>query len=111
MSDPTTARTILQQLGGNRFIVTTGAKDFVYDDNSLRFRIPRNRSKANLVTISLRGDDTYTMVFRHYIAPKLSRKTWEWTKEKDETIRRFEGVYCDQLQELFIEVTGLVTRL
>lgn len=111
MSDPAVARTILQQLGGNKFIVMTGAKDFVYDDNSLRFRIPRNRSRANLVTVSLRGDDTYTMVFRRYIPSKLSLKTCKWTEEKDETIRRFEGIYFDQLQELFTEVTGMYTKL
>ncbi len=111
MSNPEVARTILQQLGGNKFVVMTGAKDFVYDDNSLRFRIPRNKSKANIVTVSLRGDDTYNMIFRRYIMPKLNRKTWEWSKEKDETIRRFEGIYFDQLQELFTEVTGMYTRL
>lgn len=82
MSNPAVAQTILQQLGGNKFVVMTGAKDFVYDDNSLRFRIPRNKSKANIVTVSLRGDDTYNMIFRRYIMPKLNRKTWEWSKER-----------------------------
>ena len=43
--------TILEQLGGNRFISMTGAKTFVWDDNKLQFSIPRNQSKANKVVI------------------------------------------------------------
>lgn len=111
MSSRVVADTIYQQLGGGRFCVVTGAKEFVYDDNSLRFRIPRNASKANMVKIELRGDDTYNMIFRKVIAPKLNMKTFEFDKGKDEIIRKFEGIYCDQLQELFTEVTGMYTRL
>lgn len=111
MSNPKVANIIYQQLGAGKFRVMTGAKDFVYDDNSLRFRIPRNMSKANIVKIELRGDDTYNMIFRQVIAPKLDKKTFEFKNGKDEVIRKFEGVYCDQLQELFTEVTGMYTRL
>ena len=111
MSNPEVAAIIYQQLGSGRFKVMTGAKNFIYDDNSLQFNIPRNRSKANLVKITLRGDDTYDMVFRHYALPRLSHKTWEFSKGVDEVVRKFEGVFFDQLQELFTEVTGMYTHL
>ena len=111
MSDRRVADTIYQQLGGNKFTVMTGAKHFVYDDNSLRFNIPRNMSRANTVKITLRGDDTYDMVFRQVITPKLSHKTWEFSKGKDVVIREFNGIFFNQLAELFTEVTGMYTRL
>jgi hypothetical protein len=49
------AETILEQLGGKRFIVMTGAKHFAADGNALRFRLPSNFAKSgiNAVTISI----------------------------------------------------------
>ena len=38
---------ILQQLGGNKFLAMTGAKNLVGDGNTLRMTLPRNGSKAN----------------------------------------------------------------
>ena len=38
-TDMRVAETILSQLGGNRFRVMTGAKNFAATDNSLRMRI------------------------------------------------------------------------
>lgn len=53
----TIAETILEQLGGNKFVVMTGAKNFVKTDNSLKFFLPRRAgSKVNLVTITLEND-------------------------------------------------------
>ena len=63
------ASIILQQLGGRRFVAMTGAKCLVAIDNGLRFRIGRNGSKANMVNIVLRGDDTYTMTFLYVRNP------------------------------------------
>ena len=38
----TIATTILQQLGGSRFIAMTGAKNLVAEENALIFRLPEN---------------------------------------------------------------------
>ena len=98
------ASTILQQLGGNKFIVMTGAKDLVFSSGrkncgALEFRIGRNSSKANKICIELRPDDTYDMTFFRYAKMELKE------------LKKHEGIYFDQLQELFTEFTGMYTRL
>ena len=59
---------ILDQLGGNRFLVMTGCHHLVGDTDkkSLRMTIPRNASRANRLEIILEPDDTYRMEFRRY---------------------------------------------
>ena len=57
------ANAILEQLGGNKFIAMTGAKNFVSDGNTLRMTLPKNRSKANRLYVTLDATDTYTMYF------------------------------------------------
>ena len=111
MSNLNVPNTIYQQLGGNRFVAMTGAKYFVGDKNSLRFKIGRNKSKTNTVEITLRGDDTYDMTFKRVTMPRISLKTGKNIEGKNETIQEFHGVFFDQLQELFTEVTGLYTHL
>ncbi len=111
MSNLEVANTIYQQLGGGRFVAMTGAKYFVGDKNSLRFKIGRNKSKTNTVEITLRGDDTYNMTFKHVTMSRISLKTGKYIEGKDDIIREFSGVYFDQLQKLFTEVTGMYTHL
>ena len=128
------AKIILQQLGGRQFAMMTGAKQFVAIDNGVRFRIGRNKTRANLVKIVLRGDDTYNMEFwhigqevnpytilMHYANKGLSEE--EFNKQVKAATERaqkaaepvklkaYEGIYCDQLQELFTQYTELYTRL
>ena len=105
------AETILTQLGGNRFIVMTGAKNLMADGNSLRMTLARNASKANRLTITLDPSDTYTMRFFKYTPGKLNAKTGAWVDDKVVEVAEFSGVYCDQLQELFTQVTGMYTHL
>lgn len=102
---------ILQQLGGNKFIVMTGAKNLVSDGNTLRMSLPKNMSKANKLDITLDETDTYTMRFYKYTAGKLNKKTWSWTEDKVTEVKTLDGVYCDMLQEMFTQVTGMYTRL
>ncbi len=104
--------TILQQLGGNKFLVMTGAKNLAFDkisktnkNVSLQMKLPRNNSGANTLKISLMGDDTYTMEFYN---GRLCRKTFDFKKSKQQT---FERIYNDQLQEIFTQVTGFYTSL
>lgn len=113
----TIADTILNQLGGNHFIVMTGAKNFVWDDknHTLRMTLPKNGSKANRLWITLNWDDTYTMDFFKYTAAKLKidhkAGTAKMIDEKKTEVKKYEHIYCDQLQELFTEVTKMYTHL
>lgn len=93
----TIAQTILEQLGGGRFVVMTGARAFVSTGKGLRFRVPSRT--ANVVEITLTPSDEYNMTFS-YIRGSSVRE-----------VKQFEGVYFDQLQSLFTEVTGMYTRL
>ena len=105
------ADTILEQLGGHKFVVMTGSSHFVSDKNTLRMKLAKNKSKANKLDITLNWDDTYTMRFYKYTAPRLNKKTFEYVDEKVVEVELFEGVYADMLQELFTQVTGMYTRL
>lgn len=97
------AKTILQQLGGNKFQAMTGAKDFVSSgSNSLSFKIPKNASGANGVHIQLTEDDTYDVEFVH-------AKTTGGYERK--TVKKLTGVHADQLQSTFKEITGMDTSL
>ena len=102
---------ILEQLGGQRFITMTGVKNLSYDGPTLRMSLPRNKSKANRLWITLNNNDTYTMRFFRYTAPRFITAKAEFTNEKVTEIKQFEGVYNTQLQELFTRVTGLYTHL
>jgi len=101
----TVAADILNQFGGKRFAFMFGAKDFFINDDMLQFKIGRNSAAINRVSVGLRADDTYYL--------KFSRVWWSNKDfENKETVKReFEGVYCDQLAELFRETTGLETRM
>lgn len=95
------AQIILQQLGGNKFTMMTGAKNFVGGENYLQFNIAANmtRNKCNLVKIELTPDDTYIVTFYNLRATNLK------------LISQHDDVYCDQLVKLFETQTGLYTYL
>ena len=106
------ANTILEQWGGNKFIVMTGASHFVSDGNTLRMTLPKNVSKANRLYITLdEVTDSYTMRFFRYTAPRMNTKTFTFTSEKVQEIHEVSGVYFDQLQPIFTSVTGFDTHL
>lgn len=105
------AKIILEQLGGKRFSLMTGSKNYLVGDISetnpnewLRMDLTRNSSGANKLKITLMGDDTYKMQFYKQTIKNYT----EVVISKEQT---FEGVYCDQLQKIFTQVTGLYTRL
>lgn len=102
---------ILEQLGGHRFVVMTGSKNFLSDGNKLRMTLAKNMSKANRLEITLDADDTYTMRFYKFTAGRFSKKTWTFTDDKITEIKSFSGVYCDMLQDIFTQVTGMYTSL
>ena len=76
------ANTILEQLGGQKFLAMTGANHLVADGNTLRMTLPKNASKANRLYITLDATDTYTMHFFKYTAGHLNKKTFAWIEDK-----------------------------
>jgi hypothetical protein len=105
----TVANTILAQLGGNRFIAMTGAKDLLGSDNYLIFSIGSNPSKANKVKITLMPSDTYKMEFYYYSTPKMT-KAGEIIGGLI-LIANFNDVYADNLRDIFTSVTKMHTSL
>lgn len=114
MADQTVAKTILAQLGGNRFIVMTGSKNLVSDTNSLSMRLSKNNSKAEYLVITLNAMDTYDMVFKKEVKKLNKDMASIGIKFYDRSIvdvETFDGVYNDMLQDIFTKVTGLRTSL
>ena len=128
------ANTILSQFGGHKFTVMTGAKNFVAIENGIRFNIGKNGSQANMVKVILNGDDTYTMSFikqgrevneytilMKYADKGLSEQEFNETVSKaiakakknaePKTLKEYDGLFFDQLQEFFTEYTKMYTRL
>jgi len=98
------AKTILQQLGGRRFMVMTGSKQPVAGENFLMLKLARNKSGANKLKVTLKKNDTYKVEFmRVSFGPKTGPKCTDKGT--------FDGVYFDQLQDIFEETTGLYTTL
>ena len=98
-SDQTIAREILKQLGGNKFIVMTGARQFVSDNNSLRFKIPRAKNGINFVKITLNSLDLYDVEYGKIFGEKYTVVNIE------------NNIYDDMLIPSFEKNTGLYTKL
>lgn len=108
----TVADVILEQLGGNRFLAMTGAKNLIDTGDGIRMTIPRNKSKANRLEITLdMSADAYNMRFYRYSPAHADHRRMTWVDEKVTEVKAFNGVYFDMLQELFTEVTGMYTHL
>lgn len=103
MQNLTVAHTILEQLGGSRFIAMTGAKHFLGTERELQFALPRSAlalDGINVVVIRLDPSDTYTVRFL-----RMGRGS------RVKTIKEVSGVYADMLVNLFESTTGLRTVL
>ena len=102
------AQEIFRQLGGGRFVAMTGASQIVGDDKALQFRIPLSRKgRINKFRIVLEPTDTYT-VKAYRVEQPGKRNAWQFTCHEG-AVR--SDVYCDALQEVFTELTGLYTHL
>lgn len=104
------AYTILMQLGGNTFLVMTGADQLCAagrtDSNPnpwLRMNLRRNKAPVNRLKITLMPTDTYKVEFY-----KQELVDWEPVITNEQI---FEMVYGDDLQTLFTSVTGYDTHL
>lgn len=92
------AKTIQKQLGGKRFSVMTGAKNYVGGKDYLSFKFPRSKG-VNYLKITLNGMDLYDLEFGYIHGMKYAVK------------KSVTGVYAEDLQKIFTEVTGLYTSL
>ena len=100
MTDLTVANTILEQLGGNRFSIITGAKNFSGDENSLSFSVPRTKGKygsVNYVKVVLNSMDTYDVYYRYIHGMNTT------------DVAVSAGIYNYMLKESFETNTGLYT--
>jgi hypothetical protein len=96
-----TAKTILAQLGGSKFALMTGAKNFIAYPSAITFQLPSNFAKngINKVRIELSPSDLYNLTFSRVRGLKVFYES------------KLEGIYCDQLRETFTEATGLHVQL
>lgn len=86
------AETILEQLGGNQFLVMTGAKNLLFGDKSLIFQAARHSFQ-----IQLEPSDTYAV---------------KMASLRNGSVKRFaQLVYADQLRATFETFSGLRTSL
>ncbi len=100
MSNLKVAETILEQLGGNKFRMMTGAKNFGGTEDSLSMRIGRNKTNSNYLKITLNMMDLYDMKF------------CQVTKNFEEkSVKEYTNVYNDMLVEIFESHTGMYTTL
>jgi len=94
---------IVRQLGGNKFITMTGAKNFVQSktEKYITFKLPSNFAKGgiNFVKIQLTPLDTYNIDF--YKTKGMSLKK----------IKSYKNIYADTLRNIFEDTTGLKTSL
>jgi hypothetical protein len=100
------ANEILRQLGGNRFRAMTGARNFIADKEgrgALFFQIPRAKNGVNRVRVVLTPADEYDVTFTSVLKRKHNYTT--------NVVEAIQGIYADQLQEVFTRVTGLDTKL
>lgn len=96
-------KTILEQLGGRKFMAMTGVRSFIGTEDSLIFMLPNRpgyvKQGINKVVITLTLDDDYTVEFYRMSRGMPSLK------------ERCTDIYNDNLQECFTRVTGLETRM
>ncbi len=92
------AEEILRQLGGNKFIAMTGAKNLAGGKDYLSLQIGKNSGGYGGVKIILTANDDYTIEFYKVKNKIVSHDT-------------VDGVYAEDLQAIFEDKTGLRTRL
>lgn len=101
---------ILQQLGGNKFLIMTGADKLLAAGQSdsnpnpwLRMNLRKNQAQVNRLKITLMPSDTYKVEFYRQVLVD-----WEPVISHEQV---FEMVYGDDLQAIFTTVTGYDTHI
>lgn len=93
-----TAQTILNQLGHNRFVAMTGAAHLCNLGNGLQFRF-KGSKLANSCKIVLNGKDLYDVEFYKVRGLNCEKVAFQL------------DTYGDDLRALFTRITGLATSL
>lgn len=112
-------REIITHIGGYRFLSMTGTKIKYYGYNDTGYvyvmlQLVKNQSKTNHLKIQLNSNDLYDMEFiQHKKTLNPEYKVIGLKVYEDEfiTVTEYKDLYYDQLEEIFISVTGLYTRL
>ena len=93
------AETILQQLGGNKFMAMTGAT--CYSDNNGNTLITKFKGSrvANIMYITLNSLDTYDVKIAKFKGLDIK------------PVKEVAGAYDDMLRDIFESTTGLRTSL
>ena len=106
--------TILEQLGGRKFIAMTSSKNFGFgtdkDGNPyLQMDISSNLGKVNRLRITYNHSDTYTMYFFNIRINGRAKNSEDLIKISNEVTK--EMVYAYMLCFLFTKVTHLYCSL
>jgi hypothetical protein len=97
MTDPTIAKTIIEQMGGaGKIRAMVGVKTFVVSEDGVSIEFNGSR-KMNCVKITLDPSDTYTMTLYKLMPKKMELKK----------ISEIDGLFWDQLKPVFENETGL----
>jgi hypothetical protein len=99
----TIATTIIEQLGGNKFIAMTGAKNLSTAGSDLTLRLPTKFAKHGINCVRI----TYVAASDLYQI--------EWLNIRGlnvkQALQSSFGVYAEDLRRIFTETTGLETSL
>jgi hypothetical protein len=95
VTDLAVPKTILAQLGGESFVMASGATGLIGGDDSLTFKLGRNPRRVTHVRVTLTGDGLYNMTLFTIGRGPQSR----------------DGIHPDMLQEVFGVNTGLYKTL
>ena len=95
MTGLTASQTILARLGGESFVMTSGATGLVASADSLTFKLSRNPRRVTHVRVTVTHDGRYDMTF--------------FTIGKGP--QSCDGIHGEMLQEVFGANTGLLRDL
>lgn len=93
------AHTILDQLGGNKFLAMTGASNLLGRPDGLSFKVGRNDAKVTHVRVTLTPADEYRIEFINVRGRNVN------------PLATVEGVHADSLAQVFTRKTGLRVSL
>ena len=100
MSNLKVAETILEQLGGNKFRMMTGAKNLLNLGDGIAMKLGRNSSNSNYLKITLNAWDLYDMKFC-----QLTRKF------EEKSVKEYKNIHNEHLRLMFTKHTGMYTSL
>lgn len=96
-NDMNVAQTIANQIG-NKALYMLGAQNLAGSENSLQFKI-RGSRKVSHIKVELTSMDDYTITF------------YKVRKFESKEVRTYNGVYCDLINKIIENETGLYTSL